>query len=57
MGSLDGYLDFKNRPGEWGRLDSNQRIPKKRDLQSAGIPPLATHSNAYQPKIQQHMFC
>ncbi|MES2199108.1 MAG: recombinase family protein, partial [Chlamydiota bacterium] len=26
-------LDFKSRPEEWGRLDSNQRIPKKRDLQ------------------------
>ena len=32
-------LDFKSRPGEWGRLDSNQRIPKKRDLQSVGIQP------------------
>ena len=27
-------LDFKNRPGEWGRLDSNQRNQKARDLQS-----------------------
>ena len=30
-------MDFKNRPGEWGRLDSNQRNPKVRDLQSLAI--------------------
>ncbi len=30
-------MDFKNRPEEWGRLDSNQRRPKSRDLQSAPI--------------------
>lgn len=30
-------LDFKNRPGEWGRLDSNQRRPKSGDLQSPAI--------------------
>ena len=30
-------LDFKNRPEEWGRLDSNQRSPKTRDLQSLAI--------------------
>jgi len=27
-------LDFKNRPKEWGRLDSNQRSRETRDLQS-----------------------
>ena len=32
-------MDFKSRPGEWGRLDSNQRRPKSRDLQSVGIQP------------------
>lgn len=30
-------MDFKNHPKEWGRLDSNQRIPKERDLQSLAI--------------------
>ncbi len=30
-------LDFKNRRNGWGRLDSNQRIPKERDLQSLAI--------------------
>ncbi len=28
---------FKNRPGEWGRCDSNTRSPKARDLQSLVI--------------------
>nr|NGX60467.1 hypothetical protein [Chlamydiota bacterium] len=27
-------MEFKKRPEEWGRLDSNQRRPKSRDLQS-----------------------
>ena len=27
-------LDFKNRPGEWGRVDSNHRRPKSGDLES-----------------------
>lgn len=30
-------MDFKNRPKEWGRLDSNQRRPKPGDLQSPAI--------------------
>ncbi len=30
-------MDFKNRSKEWGRLDSNQRTPKRRDLQSLAI--------------------
>lgn len=30
-------LDFKNRPKEWGRLDSNQRSRETRDLQSLAI--------------------
>ena len=30
-------LDFKNRPKGWGRLDSNQRTPKRGDLQSPAI--------------------
>jgi hypothetical protein len=30
-------MDYKNCPREWGRLDSNQRRPKSRDLQSLAI--------------------
>lgn len=30
-------MEFKKRPEEWGRLDSNQRRPKSRDLQSLAI--------------------
>ncbi len=30
-------MDFKNRPGKWGRLDSNQRSRETRDLQSLAI--------------------
>ena len=30
-------LDFKNRPEEWGRADSNRRKPKLGDLQSPAI--------------------
>ena len=30
-------MDFKRCPGEWGQLDSNQRRPKSRDLQSLAI--------------------
>ncbi len=30
-------MDYKDRPGEWGRLDSNQRTPKRGDLQSPAI--------------------
>ncbi len=30
-------IEFKKRPEEWGRLDSNQRRPKSRDLQSLAI--------------------
>lgn len=30
-------LDFKNRPEEWGRVDSNHRRPKSGDLQSPAI--------------------
>ncbi len=37
---------------KWGRLDSNQRIPKERDLQSVGIRSFTTHNNPYQPKKQ-----
>lgn len=30
-------VDGKKRPKKWGRLDSNQRRPKSRDLQSLAI--------------------
>ncbi len=30
-------LDFKNRPGEWGRADSNRRTRERGDLQSPAI--------------------
>ena len=41
--SIDTYepfttlVDYKKSPKGWGRLDSNQRIPKERDLQSLAI--------------------
>jgi hypothetical protein len=41
-------MEFKDRPGNWGRLDSNQRRPKSRDLQSVEIQPLPTSINSYQ---------
>jgi len=41
-------MDFKNRPEEWGRLDSNQRSRETRDLQSVGIQSSTTKPNAYQ---------
>ncbi len=40
-------MDYKSPKG-WGRLDSNQRRPKSRDLQSEGIQLLAMYINAYQ---------
>ena len=45
-------MDFKNRPGEWGRLDSNQRSRETRDLQSAGIQSMSTLFDIYQSKKQ-----
>ena len=36
----------------WGRLDSNQRIPKERDLQSVEIQSITKLHNTYQPKKQ-----
>ncbi len=30
-------MKYKEHPGEWGQLDSNQRRPKSRDLQSLAI--------------------
>jgi len=41
---------------KWGRLDLNQRTPKRRDLQSVEIQSLTTYFNSYQPKIQYLMF-
>jgi hypothetical protein len=48
-------LDFKKRPGEWGRSDSNTRTPKRRDLQSAGIQSSTIKPNTYQSKTQYFM--
>lgn|GEM_PF-1409954 len=31
------FIQMKDSPGRWGRLDSNQRRPKSRDLQSLAI--------------------
>ena len=31
-------VDYKKSPKGWGRLDSNQRRPKSRDLQSVPLP-------------------
>ncbi len=31
------FIQVKDSPGRWGRLDSNQRRPKSRDLQSLAI--------------------
>jgi DNA invertase Pin-like site-specific DNA recombinase len=38
-------MDYKRSPKGWGRLDSNQRRPKSRDLQSAGIQSPSTAIN------------
>jgi len=32
------FIQVKNSPRRWGRLDSNQRRPKSRDLQSPPLP-------------------
>jgi hypothetical protein len=48
-------MDFKNRLREWGWVDSNNRNPKVRDLQSVEIQPTTILCNSYQSKIQYLM--
>lgn len=50
-------LDFKNRPKEWGRVDSNQRRRESGDLQSwAGqLSPFV--NNAYQSNTKDIICC
>ena len=43
-------LDFKNRPGEWGRADSNRRTPKRGDLQSPAIATMR-HPQDWEKKL------
>lgn len=40
-------MEYKKRPEEWGRLDSNQRRRESGDLQSVGIQCGTTHNNIY----------
>ena len=39
------FIQVKDSPGRWGWLDSNQRRPKSRDLQSVSLPYTSTNQN------------